>query len=155
MRKPRKLIPYGIYLVISRLNEGQNLFLFPDAAALFRKTVADAQKKYGFVLVDLEILDNAVEMIIQTVEKEALPEITHWIFGVFAQRYNRANGRTGHIWEDRYISEILAEAAEVVEKVVEAVKRFGYILRKLAKRSVVRPVPAEPSFAETPPPSTA
>jgi REP element-mobilizing transposase RayT len=149
MRKNRILIINGKYFVVSRTNEGQNFFRFPDAVALFRKTVADAQKKYGFVLVDLKIIDNAVEMIIQTVEKEALPKITRWIFGVFAQRYNRANGRTGHFWEDRYISEILTEVAEAVEKVADAVKRFGYILRKLAKRSVVRPVPAEPSVALT------
>jgi hypothetical protein len=57
--------------------------------------------------------------------------------------------------EDRYISEILAEAAEVVEKVVEAVKRFGYILRKLAKQSAVRLVPASRPLGETCPSSTA
>jgi hypothetical protein len=91
-------------------------------------------------------------MIIQTVEKEDLPEITHWIFGVFAQRYNRANGRTGHFWEDRYVSEILEE---VVEKVVESVKRFGYILRKIAKRSVVKPVPKDSLSVKTCPQSTA
>jgi len=153
MRKNRKLIHHGRYLVVSRVNEGQNIFRFPDAVALFKKTVDDAREKYRFGLVDLEILDNAVELIIQTVRKEALPEITHWIFGVFAQRYNRANGRTGHFWEDRYTSEILAEA---VEWVVTAVERFAYILRKLAKKSRVRPVPMD-SSADRPPgaPNTA
>jgi REP element-mobilizing transposase RayT len=150
MRKNRLLVPNGKYLVVSRVNEGQTLFRFPDAVALFRKTVADARKKYDFVLVDLEILDNAVEMVLKTVKRKALPEITHWIFGVFAQRYNRANGRTGHFWEDRYISEILTTA---VTKVVEVVRRFGYILRKLAKPSWVRPVPPRPLVLH--PPNTA
>jgi hypothetical protein len=30
-----------------------------------------------------------------------------WMKQVFAQRYNRAEGRIGHIWGDRYWSEIL------------------------------------------------
>jgi REP element-mobilizing transposase RayT len=152
MRKNRKLIPYGKYLVVSRVNEGQPIFRFPDAVVLFRKTVSDAQGKYRFGLVDLEILDNAVELIIQTVQKEALPEITHWIFGVFAQRYNRANGRTGHFWEDRYTSEILEEA---VEWVVMAVERFAYILRKIGKKSRMRPVPTDSSTDRPPSPTGA
>jgi hypothetical protein len=86
----------------------------------------------------MKILDNAVGMIIKTVEKEALPKINRWIFGVFAQRYNHANGRTGHFWEDRYISEILSELVESVE---EAVRGFLYILRKIAKISRVRLIP--------------
>jgi REP element-mobilizing transposase RayT len=143
MRKNRQLVPNGKHLVIARVNGGQNLFRFPDAAALFRKTVDDARKKYGFVLVDLEIVGNAVEMIVKTVEEEALPTIMRWILGVFAQRYNRANGRIGHFWGDRYISEILMD---IVEKVFEAVGQFAYILRKIAKKSHERPAPAEPDF---------
>jgi hypothetical protein len=30
-----------------------------------------------------------------------------WMKQTFAQRYNRATGRTGHIWGDRYWSRIL------------------------------------------------
>ncbi|MDR2052483.1 MAG: hypothetical protein LBP80_03635, partial [Treponema sp.] len=36
-----------------------------------------------------------------------LPDIMKWMKQTFAQRYNRAMGRTGHIWGDRYWSRIL------------------------------------------------
>jgi hypothetical protein len=36
-----------------------------------------------------------------------LPAIMKWLKQVFAQRYNRAQGREGHIWGDRYGSRIL------------------------------------------------
>jgi hypothetical protein len=36
-----------------------------------------------------------------------LPAIMQWLKQVFAQRYNRAAGRIGHIWGDRYGSRIL------------------------------------------------
>jgi hypothetical protein len=47
-----------------------------------------------------------------------LPDIMKWMKQVFAQRYNAAEGRIGHIWGDRYWSRIVegdpgeAEAAE-------------------------------------------
>jgi hypothetical protein len=36
-----------------------------------------------------------------------LPAIMKWLKQVFAQRYNHAQGREGHIWGDRYGSRIL------------------------------------------------
>jgi hypothetical protein len=36
-----------------------------------------------------------------------LPEIMKWLKQTFAQRYNRETGRIGHIWGDRYGSEIV------------------------------------------------
>ncbi|MDR0689921.1 MAG: hypothetical protein LBG08_06630, partial [Spirochaetaceae bacterium] len=42
-----------------------------------------------------------------------LPAIMKWLKQVFAQRYNRAEGRIGHIWGDRYGSRIVeGEAPE-------------------------------------------
>ncbi|MDR3356523.1 MAG: hypothetical protein LBO04_04965, partial [Spirochaetaceae bacterium] len=36
-----------------------------------------------------------------------LPAIMKWLKQTFAIRYNRDNGRTGHLWGDRYRSRIL------------------------------------------------
>ncbi|MDR1230284.1 MAG: transposase [Spirochaetaceae bacterium] len=36
-----------------------------------------------------------------------LPEIMQWIKQTYAVRYNVHDGRTGHIWGDRYWSEIV------------------------------------------------
>jgi hypothetical protein len=36
-----------------------------------------------------------------------LPDIMKWMKQVFAQRYNAAEGRIGHIWGDRYWSRIV------------------------------------------------
>jgi hypothetical protein len=36
-----------------------------------------------------------------------LPQIMKWMKQVFAQRFNGKDGRIGHIWGDRYGSEIL------------------------------------------------
>jgi hypothetical protein len=46
-----------------------------------------------------------------------LPKIMQWLKQTFAVRYNLRHGRTGHIWGDRYWSEILeGEPPEEAEK---------------------------------------
>jgi hypothetical protein len=42
-----------------------------------------------------------------------------WLKQVFAQRYNRAQGREGHIWGDRYWSRILEGEPPEAERVGE------------------------------------
>jgi hypothetical protein len=37
-----------------------------------------------------------------------LPEIMQWVKQTYSVRYNLYDGRTGHIWGDRYASEIVA-----------------------------------------------
>jgi hypothetical protein len=51
-----------------------------------------------------------------------------WLKQVFAQRYNRADGRIGHIWGDRYGSRIVegeVEVGTVVEEGSEDLKAGG------------------------------
>jgi hypothetical protein len=54
-----------------------------------------------------------------------LPAIMQWLKQTFAVRFNRRDGRTGHIWGDRYWSRVLEGepppgAAEVDWAAVEA-----------------------------------
>jgi hypothetical protein len=63
---------------------------------------------------------------------------------VFAQRYNAAAGRTGHIWGDRYWSRILEGEPEEGEAV------NGDRPRRREKEgkcvfSLINPIPAAPS----------
>jgi hypothetical protein len=39
------------------------------------------------------------------------PEIMQWIKQTYSVRYNVYDGRTGHIWGDRYASRIMAEGS--------------------------------------------
>jgi hypothetical protein len=49
-----------------------------------------------------------------------------WLKQVFAQRYNRAEGRIGHIWGDRYGSRIVeGEVVEGEEGVGEGAPKAG------------------------------
>jgi hypothetical protein len=72
-----------------------------------------------------------------------LPEIMKWIKQTFALRFNWDDGRTGHIWGDRYGSEILAgeppEWAEVyVFMEIDRPVRRGDWKREAARRGLGR-----------------
>ncbi|MDR0688718.1 MAG: transposase, partial [Spirochaetaceae bacterium] len=53
-----------------------------------------------------------------------LPAIMKWLKQVFAQRYNRAEGRIGHIWGDRYGSRIV-EGEPTEEEITAVGERNG------------------------------
>jgi hypothetical protein len=48
-----------------------------------------------------------------------------WLKQVFAQRYNRVDGRIGHIWGDRYGSRILEGEPPVEEEVTASASTYG------------------------------
>jgi hypothetical protein len=52
-----------------------------------------------------------------------LPEIMKWLKQVFAQRFNGMDGRIGHVWGDRYMSEIVE--GETPEEGATGVRPLG------------------------------
>jgi hypothetical protein len=61
-----------------------------------------------------------VSFYIKPADGLQLPEIMQWIKQTYAVRYNVHDGRTGHIWGDRYQSEIVEGPPEDAEEYVFA-----------------------------------
>jgi hypothetical protein len=73
-----------------------------------------------------------------------------WMKQVFARRYNRAEGRIGHIWGDRYWSEVVEgvpeEAGEAAVGVVgDGVRPYGAETGGKPRFSLIFPTPLPPS----------
>jgi hypothetical protein len=79
-----------------------------------------------FQVRGLQLADDELRFYIKPVDGMELPAIMKWLKQVFAQRYNRMEGRIGHIWGDRYGSRILAGEPAEVEEVVETGVRPHY-----------------------------
>jgi hypothetical protein len=71
---------------------------------VFRET----KLRFVFEVRGLCLADDWLTFYIKPADGLELPAIMQWLKQVFAQRYNRADGRIGHIWGDRYGSWILA-----------------------------------------------
>ncbi|MDR3130928.1 MAG: transposase [Treponema sp.] len=107
MRKLR-LLEQGVwYLVRTRVNNREPLFRRKDALVLFTRVFQDVRKQFGFRVRALRLEDDWLVFFIRPADGFELPAIMKWVKQVFAQRFNGMDGRIGHVWGDRYWSEIL------------------------------------------------
>jgi hypothetical protein len=63
--------------------------------------------RFVFRIRDMRLEDDWLKFYIRPEDGLELPDIMKWMKQVFAQRYNAAEGRIGHIWGDRYWSRIV------------------------------------------------
>jgi hypothetical protein len=74
---------------------------------MFRQVLYEAREIYLFNLSGLCFSGPQVSFYIKPGDGFQLPDIMQWIKQTFATRFNVLDGRTGHIWGDRYWSLIL------------------------------------------------
>jgi REP element-mobilizing transposase RayT len=110
MRKLRLLKEGVWYGIRTRVNNREPLFRRDRAKALFTGVFRETGLRFVFEIRALRIEDDWLTFYIRPEDGLELPAIMKWMKQVFAQRYNRAEGRIGHIWGDRYWSRILEGA---------------------------------------------
>jgi hypothetical protein len=96
------------YEVRTSVNDTEPLFWSQPNRDLFRQGLYEVRQIYGFELSGLRFSGPEVSFYIKPADGFQLPEIMQWVKQTFAVRFNVLDGRTGHIWGDRYWSEILA-----------------------------------------------
>jgi hypothetical protein len=84
------------------VNNREPLFWSPLERARFEQILNEARARYVFVLYGLRFSGPTVMFYIKPADGLQLPEIMQWIKQTYALRFNVSDGRTGHIWGDRY-----------------------------------------------------
>ena len=107
MRKKRKLAQGVWYEIRSQINNRERILSLPKAAALFSGVFRETTLRFAFQVRGLRFGADQLTFYIKPEDGMELPAIMQWLKQTFAQRYNALTGRTGHIWGDRYWSEIL------------------------------------------------
>ena len=107
MRSLRVLKQGVWYEIRTRINNREPLFSLYKALALFARVFRETKLRFVFEIRGLCLEDDWLTFYIKPADGLELPAIMKWLKQVFAQRYNRAEGRIGHIWGDRYGSWIL------------------------------------------------
>jgi hypothetical protein len=121
MRGLRILAQDVWYEVRTSVNNSEPLFWSQPNQDLFKQVLFETREIYLFSLSGLCFSGPQVSFYIKPADGFQLPEIMQWIKQTFAARFNVIDGRTGHIWGDRYRSEILAgEPPERAEEYVFA-----------------------------------
>lgn len=114
MRRNRILVPGATYHVTIRANRRELLLDAPQVKELYLSVVREAKRRYAFQIENFCIMGNHVHLLIKPINNENLSQIMQWISSVFAQRYNRANGLSGHVWGERFYSVALRRFADYI-----------------------------------------
>ncbi|MDR2363178.1 MAG: transposase [Spirochaetaceae bacterium] len=103
-----RILKQGVwYEIRTRVNNREPLFRGRKALALFARVFRQTKLRFVFEVRKLCLEDDWLTFDIKPADGLELPAIMQWLKQVFAQRYNRLDGRIGHIWGDRYGSWIL------------------------------------------------
>ncbi|MDR0637931.1 MAG: hypothetical protein LBG27_03350 [Spirochaetaceae bacterium] len=107
MNKPRKLQQNVWYKVGSEVNIGEPLFKLPAVIVLLHRVLRETKARYGFEMRRLRLEGAWLTFYIKSDDSFMLPLIMQLLKQTFSLRFNIMVGRKGHVWGERYESEIL------------------------------------------------
>ncbi|MDR1470199.1 MAG: transposase [Spirochaetaceae bacterium] len=125
MKYKRELSENVWYEIRTEINVGEPLFRLRGAIALFCRVLLETKKRFGFEIRGLKLEGAWLTFYIKPHDGFKLPKIMQWLKQTFSLRFNLMTGRKGHLWGERYESEILdgeppPEAKEVDWEMVTA-----------------------------------
>ncbi|MDR0638970.1 MAG: hypothetical protein LBG27_08765 [Spirochaetaceae bacterium] len=118
MNTPRKLQQNVWYKVETEVNIGEPLFRLPWTKVLLHRVLREIRKRYPFEMRGLRLEGARLTFYIKPDDGFMLPLIMQLLKQTFSLRFNILTGRKGHLWGERYESEILdGEPPEDAEEV--------------------------------------
>jgi putative transposase len=111
-RTPRILDPEGgIYHVLCRGNNKSPIFHDAHDFRAFLSLLAESKKLFRFALHHYVLMTNHVHLMIAPTAGSSLPEIMKMINHGFSIVHKQKYGRVGHLWQDRYKSQLITDDA--------------------------------------------
>ncbi|MBP6864144.1 MAG: transposase [Candidatus Didemnitutus sp.] len=111
-RKLRIQFPGAIYHVINRGNYRRDLFLSPAEAQAFLAALREVQSLMGWRVHAYALMRNHYHLALETPEPN-LVEGMHWLQTTWATRFNRFRQERGHLFQGRYQSVLIEDAASL------------------------------------------
>jgi putative transposase len=137
MRKPRILKEGARYHVTARINRQEMIFEIDGMKDLFLRVLIQAKAKYKFRIENFNVMGNHVHIITQPHAGQNLSRIMQWILSVFAMRFNKIMGYTGHLWGERFFSRIISGLSDFIRTILyideNPVRAFQVSDRKMWK----------------------
>ncbi len=104
-RQAREKSSTGIYHIMLRGIDGRNLFLDNEDRRVFIEKLLSAKTNGGFKLYGFCLMDNHVHLLMK--ESEDIGTSIKRITIGYVQWHNNKHGRTGHLFQNRYNSEVV------------------------------------------------
>jgi hypothetical protein len=163
MRKQRLLVQGAWYEVRTAVNNREPLFRRRQVSAIFYRVLGEARGRFAFDLRGFLLEEEWLSFYIRPADGLQLPAIMQWVKQTFAVRFNLGTGRTGHVWGDRYWSQVVEGeppegAGEVDWAAVDVAAETGELSPSIGVSPLMAETPGETGFspqnpARSPPPS--
>jgi REP element-mobilizing transposase RayT len=115
-RRLRFQSPGAIYHLINRGNYRRDLFATPGAAKSFEGVLGEACERFDWVVHAFAAMRNHFHVAVTT-RTPNLCDGMHWLQTTFALRFNRFRRESGHLFQGRYQSPLIEDAAALVRVV--------------------------------------
>ena len=115
-RRLRIQFPGAIYHVINRGNYRRDLFATTGAAKSFERALGETSRRFGWQIHAFGTMRNHFHLALTTPVPN-LGDGMHWLQTAFALRFNRFRSETGHLFQGRYQSPLIQDAAALVRVV--------------------------------------
>ncbi len=113
MARPLRLeVPGGIYHVTARGNERRPVFRDRQDRLRFLETLAQVVARFGWLCLAYCQMGNHYHLLLETPQPN-LARGMRQLNGVYAQRFNRGHGRSGHLFQARYHSTLVQKDAHL------------------------------------------
>jgi putative transposase len=112
-RVGRKLSESKTYHVMIRGNERKNIFLDDEDKSRFIDTLYEKNKDKKYAVYAYCLMDNHVHLLINEVSDE-ISRIMKRINVSYAYYFNKKYGRIGHLFQDRFKSEVIKDETQLL-----------------------------------------
>jgi len=130
MRKRRRYSENGLYHVVIRGVNKQNIFLDDNDREFFISLLHKYGKKYGISFHSHTLMDNHAHFLLRD-RNHNLSAFIQVVTSVYARFFNKKYDRVGHLFQSRFLS-------EVIEDIKYYLTVFRYILQNPEKAGICR-----------------
>ena len=113
-RKKRIWYPGAIYHVMSRGNRRSSIFKEEWDYEMFIVCLKNVKEVYDFKIYSICLMTNHFHMVVGT-EKTEIWKIMHKLLLSYAASYNMKYKLTGHLFENRYIGQLIEDETYLLE----------------------------------------
>ena len=115
MTRPLRIEYTGaVYHITSRGNERKAVFKSDDDRLKFLNTLQHVNKRYNWICHAYCLMDNHYHLLIETPDGNLALGMRQ-LNGVYTQLFNKAHGRTGHLFQGRYKAILIQKDSHLLE----------------------------------------
>jgi putative transposase len=104
----------ALYHLMSRGNDGQDIYLNDDDRNLFLETISEMSERFEVDIFAYVLMSNHYHLLVRT-NRANLKKAMQWFGTTYTRRFNNRNFKKGHLFQGRYKSILVQNDAYLMQ----------------------------------------